>query len=293
MECYSVMTTWSKTLLYALSPVLLAKYHYVTTMGKKPNLKNPQSFDEKLMWLMLYWRHPLKIQCADKYAVRSYVIANGLGHILPELLGLYEKSSEIDYDTLPDQFVLKCTHGCGTNIICKSKADLDWCEAKRKLDLWMKKDISKVGGEIHYASIKPRIICECYLDDMSGNIPTDYKVYCFHGKAHSTMVCSARNTGSAKFDHYDREWKNKLPYDKESLLSNRNISKPEAYDEMIEAAERLAKPFPFVRIDFYSIRGKAVFGEMTFTPHGCADPDYPPAAQESLGKLIKLPEKLL
>lgn len=282
-----------RALLYDLSPMLLVIYRFQKIRGKMPNLKNPQSFDEKLLWLMLNWRHPLKTQCADKYAMRSYVIEQELGHILPELLGVYDKSSEIDYATLPERFALKCTHGCGFNIICKSKTDLDWVEAKRKLDKWMKVDTSKLGGEIHYAMIKPRIICESYLDDSSNDAPTDYKVYCFDGQAHCTLVCAERGTSSTTFDIYDRDWKNKLPYSRSSLLANRRIPKPEAYEEMIGAAEKLAKPFPFVRVDFYNINGKPVIGEMTFTPNGCIDPGYTDTAQKELGQLIQLPEKLI
>lgn len=279
--------------MFTLSPVLLSKYHFLTVKGKLPNLDSPQSFDEKLMWLTHYWRHPLKTMCSDKYAVRFYILEHGLGHILTKLYGVYRNTNEIDIATLPNRFVLKCTHGCGYNIICKNKLTLDWEESKRKLNTWMKIDISKLCGEVHYAGIRPRIICEHYLDDFTGDTLRDYKVYCFQGKAHCTMVCSERDSLSAKFDHYDRAWKNKLPYDKESLLSNRNIPKPEAYEEMISAAEILSKPFPFVRMDFYNINGRAVFGEMTFTPHGCADPDYPEAAQKTLGKLIKLPDEVV
>lgn len=290
MNCYEWISRKFRACLYTLSPALLAKYSFLKVRGRLPNLKKPQSFDEKLQWLMLYWRHPLKTQCADKYAMRSYVEEHGLGHILPELLGVYEKSSEINFATLPERFVLKCTHGCGFNIICKSKNDLDWEDAKRKLDSWMKTDISKVCGEIHYAQMKPRIICECYLDDLSGGVPNDYKVYCFDGKAHCTMVCTERGEGErAKFDIYDRMWGEKLPYSKSSLHADRSIPKPEAFEEIIDAAERLSKPFPFVRMDFYSIKGKTLIGEMTFTPNGCIDTGYTDLAQRELGKLIKLP----
>lgn len=271
--------------------MLIAIYSFKTRMGRMPNLKNPQSFNEKLFWLMLYWRHPLKSYCADKYAVRSYVKEHGFGHILPELVGVYEKSSEIDFDTLPERFVLKCTHGCGFHIICKNKSELDWEEAKRKLDAWMKVDISKFMGEIHYALIQPRIICECYLDDLSGDIPIDYKVYCFAGHAHCTLVVSERSSGSKKLDVYDREWRHKLPYTKSNLQAKRQFRKPAGYETMIEAAERLSKPFPFVRVDFYSINGKAVIGEMTFTPAGCSAEYLTGTAEKILGQMVELPPK--
>jgi hypothetical protein len=258
------------------------------------NLKTPQSFDEKLLWLMLYWHHPLKTQCGDKHTVRDYVKKHGLEHILPKLLGVYENSSEIDFNTLPRRFVLKCTHGCGFNIVCKDKGTLDVGETCGKLDAWMKVDLSKICGEIHYAQMKPRIICEEYLDDLAGDLPIDYKVYCFDGRAHCTMVCTGRALNRrANYDFYDQEWKNKLPYGRSSVENNRSIARPGAYEEMIEAAERLSKPFPFVRMDFYSIKGKAILGEMTFTPAGCIDTDYTDIGQQELGELLKLPEPLM
>lgn len=292
--CFQNTRSWFTALLYDISPVLLAKYRFKARTGRRLNLENPQSFDEKLLWLMLYWKNPLKTRCADKYTMRSYVEEHGLGHLLPELLGIYENSTEIDFDELPERFVLKCTHGWGTNVICRSKAELNLEETKRKLDAWIKTDWSKVAGEIHYGLIKPRIICEGYLDDLANDVPCDYKVYCFDGKAHCTMACTERGLDRhAKFDFYDREWKNKLPYSKSSLHTDRNITKPKAYEEMIDAAELLSKPFPFVRMDFYNINGKAVIGEMTFTPAGCIDTGYTELAQHILGEMIKLPEKLL
>ncbi len=297
VNCFHKTDTWYRIILYNISPVLLYKILFRRNMGRWPNLERPQSFDEKLAWLMFYWSHPLKVQCADKYTMRSYVKEHGFGDILPELLGVYENSSEIDFGALPERFVLKCTHGCGFNIICKDKSKLDVEETKCELDAWMKTDFSKVYGEIHYAQIKPRIICEGYLDDLSPYVPVDYKVYCFDGKAHCTMACTERGSSSdgcqAKYDIYDREWKRKLPYSKSSLLANRNIPEPKAYEEMIAAAEKLSRPFPFVRIDFYSINGKAVVGEMTFTPNGCIDTGYTDLAQQVLGEMIKLPEKVI
>lgn len=277
-----------------LSPVLFAKYRYRRTTGRVLDLTNPRTFDEKLHWLMLYWRHPLKTQCADKFRMRSYVAEYGLGYILPELLGVYESSDQIDFVGLPDRFVLKCTHGWQMNIICKDKRLLDIQKAKTQLDTWMQIDFSKVNGEIHYAPIKPRIICERYLDDLSGDLPSDYKIYCFDGKVHCTMTCTGRGIDGhgTKFDFYDLAWKNKLPYSKSSLLANRDIPKPAAYEEMIDAAEKLSKPFPFVRMDFYSIEGKAVLGEMTFTPKACIDSGITDLGQRALGDLISLPNAM-
>jgi hypothetical protein len=281
-----------RALLYWLSPLLLVNHRYRTKVGWVPNLKTPGTFNEKLLWLMLYWRHPLKTQCGDKYTLRSYVEQHGWGHLLPELLGVYGHSREIDFDALPAKFVLKCTHGSQFNIICKDSGALDRNEARRKLDKWMETDISKIAGEVHYADMKPRIICEQFLDDLSGDLPVDYKVYCFGGKAHCTLVCNARGLRKRPLlDFYDLEWK-KLPYNKESVRADRNIPKPAGFDEMVVAAEALSKPFPFVRMDFYSIQGRVVLGEMTFTPRAGMNLDYTEQGQRELGALITLPPRL-
>lgn len=294
VNCYDEIRKRFRAFLYLISPTLLAKYNFLIKRHRMPDLKNPKSFDEKLIWLMLYWRHPLKSRCADKFAMRSYVKEHGFGHILPELISGYDNCDAIDFVSLPERFVLKCTHGCGFNIICKDKSKLDIDKTKDKLVTWMKTDISKVNGEIHYTHITPRIICERFLDDSSGNIPVDYKVYCFGGKAHCTMVCQERSTNErAKFYFYNRGWDQKLNYNNTTLLSNINIPKPKAYEQMIQAAEELSKPFPFVRMDFYLISGKVIIGEMTFTPNGCVDTGYTDFAQDKLGQLIELPCKYL
>jgi len=270
--------------------VWLAKLRYFNQWRSWPNLSHPQLFDEKLLWLMLFWHDALKERCADKYAMRSYVEEHGLGHMLPPLLGVYESSAAVDFDALPDKFVLKCTHGSGWNIICQSKSMLDRTKARRQLDEWMKQDFSKLAGEVHYARIKPLIIAEAFLDDGTGRWPTDYKLYCFHGYVHCTLVCTGRDTGRYTVDFYDREWRNQLPYRKSSLLMDRSIPKPPGYEDMIVAAESLCGPFPFVRLDCYSVNNKAYVGEMTFTPSACINRDYTDLAEQQLGELIQLPQ---
>lgn len=278
--------------LYSLSPTLLYRLRFRLEKDRWPNLRNPHGFDEKLGFLMLYWRHPLKTQCADKYRMRTYVEEQKLGNLLPKLIGVYENSREIDFETLPGRFVLKCTHGCRFHIICRDKKKLNLEEVRRKLDTWMQVDYSKAYGEIHYAAIKPRIICEPFLDDSAGNLPCDYKVYCFGGKTHCIMVCTERGLDGqgAQYHFYDRDWKRKLPYDKFGIQGCRDIPRVDAHEEIIAASEKLSRPFPFVRMDFYSTNGKAVLGEMTFTPSGCIDMDLTDMAQNELGKLIILPK---
>jgi hypothetical protein len=279
--------------LYRCSPLILVEYLYLKKRGRLYLPHHSRTFEQKLLWLMLYWRHPLKSRCADKYAVRSYVEENGLAGTLSKLHGVYSSSAEIPFDKLPERFVLKCTHGSRFNVFCRDRRVFDREGAMAQLDSWMKTDISQIGGELHYASIIPRIICEAYMEERPGNDLTEYKIFCFDGQAHCTMVCTERGTGAAKFDFYDREWKNKLPYGRSSLGANRNIPHPEAYGEMISAAERLSRPFPFVRMDFYSIGGRAVFSEMTFTPNGCIDIGFTDIAQSTMGDLLRLPNKMI
>jgi hypothetical protein len=276
--------------LYNISPFLLISYHYYKARHKKLVLDNPVTFEEKLIWLMLYWNHPLKRVCADKYTCRDYVKALGLEHLLVPLYGVYQNSRQIDFKSLPKRFVLKCTRGSGFNIICKDKSYLDIEKTRKLLSRWQKIKFHKIGAEIHYANIKPLIICEAFLGDDSGNLPVDYKMYCFRGKVHCTMVCSGRYTDNLHFDYFDDNWERKLPYGRRGSPESKIIPPPPSYGEMIKAAEILSKPFPFVRVDFYDVNGKAVFGEMTFTPNGCIDTGFTDEAQKILGDLIVLPE---
>ncbi len=269
------------------------QYNSLRYRGRLFHPRKVRTFEDKLLWLMLYWRAPLKTACTDKRAVRDYVTDAGLGHLLPDLFGVYSSGSEIDFGRLPGRFVLKCTRGSGFNLFCRDKDRFDVPGAVRKLDRWMKTDLSKINGEVHYASIKPRIICETLLEDRPDVPIDDYKVYCFDGRPHCVMACTDRSSGRARFDFYDPEWKEKLPYCRSSLSAGRDIARPGALQEIIESAAVLSKPFPFVRVDFYSIADRAVFGEMTFTPNGCIDIDLTDLAQNTMGDLIRLPPKVL
>ncbi len=283
---------WLKIGLYRLSPALLYKTRFRLRKGHWPNLGAPRSFDEKLAFLMLYWRHPLKTFCTDKYCLRAYVQEHKLGHLLPELIGVYEDSREVDFAALPERFVLKCTHGWRFNIFCRDKRQLNFPDVRVQLDAWMRTDFSTVFGEIQYADIKPRIVCEPLLVDGADRLPIDYKLYCFSGKVNCVMVGLDRGADGEGAQHYfyDRNWERMLPYVRSTMHEERQLPRVESFDEMVKAAEILSRPFPFVRMDFYSINGRAVIGEMTFTPSGCIDTDFSELAQSELGQLITLPE---
>jgi len=286
---YHAVRSLYRQSLYRFSPVLLARIRYRFIRARWPDFHSPRTFDEKLLWLMLYWRDPLITQCGDKYAMRSHVEQQGLASVLPKLFSVYRTTKEIDLESLPDRFVLKCSHGCKCNIFCRNKRELNLAQAKRHLDFWMKTDFSKVLGEVHYSGMQPRILCEEFLEEPGSELPTDFKVYCFDGKAHCTMVCSKRSyNGKPKLSFYDRDWE-PLAYCRPNMKSERNIPKPSAYDKIIKVAEELSKPFPFVRMDFYSIKGRAVLGEMTFTPCACIIDYLTDLAQERLGQLLVIP----
>jgi hypothetical protein len=208
------------------------------------------------------------------------------------LYGVYDSPADIDFSRLPDRFVLKATHGCGFNIFCRDIRGFDGEGARRALARWMRTDQGPLFGETHYSSIRPRIICEELLEAEAGRSPDDYKFFCFHGEVHCTMACTERTPTGAKYDFYDVGWTRKLPYSRSSMLASREIPRPAAYEQMLDVAQRVSQPFPFVRVDLYSIKGRAVFGEMTFSPHGGIDPGLTEVAQRTMGDLIHLPPPL-
>ena len=280
-----------KWVLCRISPSLLFRLRFRRHKGRWANLSDPRTFDEKLAFLMLYWPHHLKVLCSDKYGLRTYVQEKKLGHLQPELLGVYQNGGEVDFAALPERFVLKCTHGWGFNIFCRDKRQLNVSKTRRQLDAWLRTDFSSVFGEIHYAPIKPRVICEPFLTGAEGRLPVDYKLYCFAGKVNCVMVCLDRgeNGEGARHFFYDRNWEHRLPFDDSTAHEERVLPGIETYFEMIEAAEILSQPFPFVRVDFYSIVGRPVIGEMTFSPCACVDMDLTVRAQTKLGEWITLP----
>ncbi len=178
--------------LYKISPVAKAKLDYKLATGKKLNLKNPQNLNEKLQWLNLYTYDERKVKCADKYLAREYITKHGFGEFLPKLIGVYENVDDIDFEKLPEKFALKCTHGAGFNIICKNKDMLDIEKSKKDLNKWLHTDFGISAGEMHYSKMKPKIICEEFLDGLDNEVPIDYKFFCFNGVPRFLEVCTGR-----------------------------------------------------------------------------------------------------
>lgn len=264
------------------------KLKYRLIMGKKLDLKNPKSFNEKLQWLKLYNRKDEYTVMVDKYAVRKYIAEKIGEEYLVPLLGVWDRADDIDFDKLPDKFVLKCNHNSGLGMcICKDKSKLDTEKVRKELNKGLKEKYFYGGREWCYKNIKPRIIAEEYLTDETGTELKDYKFMCFGGRAENLFVCSERFENGLKVTFFDREW-NRLPFERQYPASEKEISKPKNLEKMIELAECLAENLPFVRVDFYNADGKIYFGEMTFFPGSGFEEFTPELWDYKLGDLIDL-----
>lgn len=244
---------------------IFLKLIYRLYIGEKLDLKNPKTYCEKLQWLKLYDRNPEYTKYVDKFAVRSYIAqAIGEQYLVP-LIGVYNSVNEINWDLLPDRFVLKCTHGSNSNIVCSDKTKLSIRDAKAKLNKWMKKNWYWYGREWPYKNVKPRIICEEFITS-DGSIPEDYKVMCFHGQVKLIQVHCNRFSETHTCDNYDINWK-KIDISKsKNGLPNSNIilERPKLFDKMVELSEQLSRNMRHVRIDWYIVGDKLFFGEITF-----------------------------
>lgn len=280
-------------LISKVSPRLNSRVLYFIKLKKGLNLKNPKTFNEKLMWLKLnrYKENQLISQCVDKYAVREYIKKCNCEELLNDLIEVYNSPDEIDFNKLPRQFVLKCNHGAGYNIICKNKKELNIEKTKKQLKKWLNEDYWAMYSELQYKDVNRKIICERYLKSNNYDSLEDYKVYCFDGKPKFIMVCIGRNTGKTKYYFMDNNWKimriNKLGL---QTPNDFFIPKPKCIDKMFEYAEKISQPFKFVRVDFYECDGKVIFGELTFTPSACVDTNYTKEAQIYLGNMINIGE---
>lgn len=254
--------------------------YYIDKSGRMPDLNHPKKFSEKLQWLKLHDRNPLKAQCSDKYLVREYVAKCGYEHLLNTLYEVYEHVNEINVDELPDKFVLKATHGSGWNLIVKDKRSINWFLWRLIMRSWLKQNIYWSGREWVYKDLKPRIVAEKYLEDETGEL-RDYKFFCFNGEPRFMQLEVGRYAGTNTRNFYDMDWK-LMPFGKE-IPHNPDIDvpRPNAFDEMKFIAKELSKPFSYVRVDLYQVNGKVFFGELTFFPAGGA-PDFIPACYDEI-----------
>lgn len=275
----------------------MIKMQYFIKTGRRLNLKNPQRYTEKLQWYKLYYRDPLMQQCADKYDVREYVRSKGLGYILNECYGVYERVEDIDFDSLPDQFVLKDTLGGGGNsiIICKDKATFDFENAKKQMQKWLSIDSNKKheGREWVYQGKKHRIIIEKYIESnpSEGGL-VDYKFFCFNGKPKYLYVIADRILGQiAGLGIFDVNFELLSVIRTDERPLERNIEKPKNFDEMIDIVKIISKDFPHVRVDLYNQDGNIIFGENTFFDGSGYHKYEPDEFDYELGSYFKLPFK--
>lgn len=264
------------------------KIRFYLEMGKKLDLKNPQTFNEKLQWLKLYDRNPEYTKMVDKYEVRKYIAEKiGEEYLIP-LLGVWDSFDEIDFDKLPDQFVLKCNHDSGGLVICRDKSKLDIEAARKKINKSLKRDFFKITREWPYKDVKPRIIAEKYMSDSDGKF-IDYKFFCFNSFVHNVMVCVDRELGDTKFYFFDKNW-DLLRLNKRGKNAPENFSlpKPENMEKMFEIASILSKGTVFSRIDLYNTDGKIYFGEITFFPSSGFDANLLEETDHLFGDLTKI-----
>lgn len=261
-------------------------------VGRPLDLNNPRGFNDKLQWLKLNDRHPEYAIMVDKIAVKDYVRdIIGEEYIIPTL-GVWGNPDDIDFDLLPDQFVLKCNHDSGGLVICKNKSELDIKKAKEGLRKALKRKYYYHGREWPYKNVKPQILAEKYMVDESGYELKDYKIFCFDGEPKLMFIASDRSsmTEETKFDFYDMDFKH-LPFCNGHPNSNRVINRPQSFEKMKELAALLSKGIPQVRIDFYDINGHIYFGEITFSHWSGMVPFEPEEWDYKLGEWINLPQK--
>lgn len=262
-------------------------------MGKRLNLKNPQTMNEKMQWLKLYDRKPEYTQMVDKLLAKElYGQMLGEEYIIPTL-GVWENFDDIDFDLLPNRFVLKTNHSGGNTgvVICHNKSTFNKSDAKKKLEKSLKTDIYKSFGEWPYKGIKKSIFAE-ELIGKDGEELMDYKFYCFDGDVDSVLVCMDRQIGDPKFYFFDKEWKLKR-YNKRGQMAPKDftIPKPANIDKMFEIAAKISKGIPHLRVDLYNVDDNIYFGESTFFTASGFDANRLPEADLYFGSLIKLPNK--
>lgn len=272
-----------------ISPSLASRILYRINMGRWPNLREPQLFSEKLMKLKLdnYLTNPTIWRCCDKLAVRDYITDRGISQAhLPTLLATYTDADDIDFDVLPNKFVLKSSHGSGFNLICTDKSSLNYDQTRDTLAKWLRSRFGLSTAETQYGHVPPSIICEEFIEGQDGGFPNDYKVYCFDGTPQYIMACTDRQDG-VKSIIYDLDWLD-TGYLKPEYASSKKIAKPKTYQKMLDMSRLISSEFPFVRVDFYEYRDTPIVGELTFTPHACMNNNMTDEGQRQLGEILQV-----
>ena len=251
-------------------PESIVRLRYFLRFRKFLNLKHPKNLNEKILYLSLKTDTSEWTCLADKYRVRQYVTDCGLDYTLTELYAYWKDMSDVDFSVLPNSFVIKSVQGCGDVIVVRDKSKVDLEQIKWKLIPMFTERYGALEGGKHYLRIEPAVIVEELLPS-SGEHLIDYKIWCFNGKSNYILTCSGRSVEGVHLGLYDLEWnymRKYMSFNKEYSEERVPLPKPDNLQEMLLVAERLAKPFPCVRVDLYNIQGKIYFGEMTFTSLG-------------------------
>lgn len=269
------------------------KIYWKLEMNYPLNLEHPTTFNEKLQWLKLHNRKEEYVTLVDKYAVKEYVAKQiGEEYVIPTI-GKWDKPSDIEWDKLPNQFVLKTNHDGGGNgiVVCKDKSKLNKRKALRELRHSFYRNTYLIGREWPYKNVPHKIFAEQYIEDSKGAL-VDYKFSCFGGNADNVMVCLDRHLGDTKFYFFDKQW-NLLRLNKRGIDAPEDFTlpKPEGIGKMFELAEILSKDLPYARVDFYNVDGHIYFGEITFFPAGGTDSNLLSETDVLFGSKIKLPKK--
>lgn len=276
-----------------ISPKLFFNIAYLNNRGKFPDLSDPKDLSEILIRSVLDDSVKELYYLADKYEVRKYIIERGYENLLTPLIGVYSNVRDINYDKLPDQFAIKMNYGAGMNIICKDKTSFNQQESSLLLNKWLNSKIKYSYAESHYNLINRKIVIEEFIDDGSGDFPTDYKFMCVNGQVLCVLVCSGREHGHPYYAPYSLDWKYLKHYDKREHSIVENIAKPNNLPEMIKVASDLSQGIPFVRVDLYSNGDKIWFGEMTLTPSGCILHGWTKQAIDELGESYRIHNETL
>lgn len=290
-KLYSEISRGKSFITRILPDELYIRMHYRLSIGRKLNLDNPVTYTEKVQWLKLYDRKPLYTQLADKIEVKKYVESRiGKEHIVPTY-GVWDKFDDIDFDALPDSFVLKCNHDCGSVVLVKDKNSFNKEEARKKLNRALKRNYYWGGREWQYKNIPPKIFAEKLLEDETQNAEkgiTDYKVFCFNGHAKLVEVVRGRYENLTQ-DYYDVQWTKTTIFNPQDKTSEDIIPRPVFLKEMIELSELLSSGITLIRVDWFHINGALFSGEMTLYEGGGFDEFGSYEQDKYLGGLISLP----
>jgi hypothetical protein len=273
-----------------LSDETFIRWDYYLNHGRAINLENPQRYTEKLQWLKLFYRDPIWTQMVDKYAVKKIVSERiGEQYVAP-VLGVWNRAEDIEWDNLPNQFVLKTNHDSGNNgvFICKDKSKIDKEKWIKRINRSLRKDTSKAGREWPYKDVPRRVFAEQYLEDATGEL-RDYKFFCFNGVVKYLFIATERQLGEPKFKYFDADF-NALDITQRHPMADKPIDKPKMFEQMKKLAAKLSNGLPEVRVDLYEVDGRIYFGEYTFFHHGGIAPFHPDEWDFIWGKEIRLPK---